>query len=39
MNFTTMLETASPHGYLLAFFLTVASTAAMFLYLRRKKWL
>jgi magnesium transporter len=39
MNFTTIPEIAAPHGYLLAFFLTVASTAAMFLYLRRKKWL
>jgi len=38
MNFEHMPELKSPHGYLYAFALTVVSTLAMVIYLKRKKW-
>lgn len=39
MNFSGMHGAAAPHGYFVAFLLTVAFTAAMLFYLRWKKWL
>jgi magnesium transporter len=39
MNFKTMPEVDHPRGYLYAILLTVFSTAATFLYFKRKGWL
>jgi magnesium transporter len=38
MNFEHMPELRSPHGYLWACTLTLVSTVAMVIYLKRKKW-
>src|SRR6185295_5086785 len=38
MNFEHMPELRSPHGYLWACSLTLVSTIAMVIYLKRKKW-
>jgi len=38
MNFVNMPELHSPHGYLYAATLTVTSTFAMAVYLKKKKW-
>jgi magnesium transporter len=38
MNFEHMPELKSPHGYLYACLLTLVSTLAMVIYLKRKKW-
>lgn len=38
MNFEHMPELKSPHGYLYACLLTLVSTIAMVIYLKRKKW-
>jgi magnesium transporter len=38
MNFEHMPELKSPHGYLYACLLTLVSTIAMLVYLKRKKW-
>jgi magnesium transporter len=38
MNFEHMPELRSPHGYLWACGLTLVSTVAMVIYLKRKKW-
>jgi magnesium transporter len=38
MNFEHMPELKSPHGYLYACLLTLVSTIAMVVYLKRKKW-
>jgi magnesium transporter len=39
MNFDSMPEVRSPHGYLLAFALTIVSTGLTVWYFRRKRWL
>ena len=39
MNFDHMPELRSPHGYLYAVVLTVVSTIAMAIYLKKKKWM
>jgi magnesium transporter len=38
MNFEHMPELKSPHGYLYACMLTLVSTIAMVIYLKKKKW-
>ena len=38
MNFENMPELKSPHGYLYAIGLTLVSTIAMVIYLKKKKW-
>jgi len=38
MNFEGMPEIHYPHGYLIAFVVTILSTAATYLYFKKKKW-